>query len=287
VRGCTYLQPPRLPFHFHALPQTSLTALFLAHPSPSLLIPFLPAPSADAPCLADQRWHDVTVLLHSVLLLFPLLLTVFSKNMKTMRPKTSIILIFPPPLLLPDRVTLKRTAALYCTAHACRVMLTSSSNHLHMKRPVLSAVLKNIHFYRRRQCSHGVAFSRRQPPPRTPPSWNGGSCSCWGFGKKGNKEEKVAIVILHAKCRHPITVLTSHSKRALPPLHAASPSGSVECVRTPVLVVQPILRSSTHLSRATTPSCQSLSVFRSKRSFQRVLRTRAPCTPTLHMRHFV
>ncbi len=135
--GCACLQPPRLSFRFHApelLPQTSLTTLFLAHPSPSLLLPFLPAPTADAPCLADQRWHDVPVLLHCLLLLFPLLLTVFSKRMRTSRPRMSIILIFLPPLLLPDRVTLKRTAALYCTVHACRVMLTSSSNHLQYEK---------------------------------------------------------------------------------------------------------------------------------------------------------
>ncbi len=146
-----------------------------------------------------------------------------------------------------------------------------------MKRPSLT-VLTKINFYRRRQCSHGVAFSRRQPPPRTPPSCNGGSCSCRGFGKKGNQKEKVTIVILSVKPRHQITVLSSHSKRALAPLHAAAASGSVECVRTPVPVIQPILCSSTHLSFTTTPTCQSLGVFRSKRSFQRVLRTSARCT---------
>jgi hypothetical protein len=48
--------------------QAQITALFLAHPSPALLLPHLPAPAPDAPCLADERWRDFQVLLPLLLL---------------------------------------------------------------------------------------------------------------------------------------------------------------------------------------------------------------------------
>lgn len=107
----------------------------------------------------------MTVLLHSVLLLFHLLLTVFSKKMRTRRPKKSISLIFPPPPLLPDRATLKMTAALYCTACVCRVMLASSSNHLKHEKTIPFRSQKNQFL----QATSMLSRSCFQPAPTPTP----------------------------------------------------------------------------------------------------------------------
>lgn len=69
--SCCFVPPPdvRRVFSHERCPQAAITTLFLAHPSPSLLLPHLPAPAADAPCLSDMRWHDVKVQLLRPLLL--------------------------------------------------------------------------------------------------------------------------------------------------------------------------------------------------------------------------